>query len=217
MLLDAVRRQRPDLVVHETYLDHSEPSLADLVLRLDGPFVVVPLLLGAAYHSRVDIPAALAPAVGRGLQSEVLGPDPLLLRALERHLDEVGVAAGDPDTAVVLAAAGSAEESSLAAVRRLAEEWREAGWWAVEAAFASAAAPTVEDAVTSLLERGAPRVVVSTYLLFPGRFADKIAYAATTAAASTVAGPLADAPEIVDLVLARYDAATRRLLDVLEA
>jgi len=208
-LLAAVRRARPKLVVHETYLDHESPRLSELVSGtdsvggIDGPFVVVPLLLGAAYHSRVDIPAALAPAQGRAVQAEVLGPDPLLLAALERRLAEAGVPTGDPDTAVVLAASGSADESSVAGVRGLAEKWRSRGWWAVSAAFASAAEPSVERAVADLRAAGAPRVAVATYLLFPGLFADNLA----AAAADVTSHPLADAPEIVALVLARYDAA----------
>jgi hypothetical protein len=49
-------------------------------------------------------------------------------------------------------------------------------------------------------------VAVATYLLFPGLFADKLA----AAGADVVSAPLADAPEVVELVLARYDAAVTR-------
>lgn len=208
-LLAAVRRERPGLSVLEAYLDHEQPRLADLARTQRGPFVVVPLLLGAAYHSRVDIPAALAqvddePAQAtQATQAEVLGPDPLLLVSLERRLAEAGVAAGDPGTAVVLAAAGSTDESSVAGVRELADQWRAAGWWDVRAAFASAAAPSVPDAVAELRAAGAPRVAVASYLLFPGLFCDALA----GAGADVTAAPLTDAPEIVELVLARYDAA----------
>ena len=202
-LVAAVRRARPELTVLEAYLGHAAPALSELAARMTEPFVVVPLLLGAAFHSRVDIPAALAPADALATQADVLGPDGLLVAALERRLAEAGVEAGDSDTAVVLAAAGSTEASSLDAVRELAAGWRNAGWWAVEPAFASAASPTVEAAVAALRGRGAPRVAVATYLLFPGLFADKLA----AAGADVVSAPLADAPEVVELVLARYDAA----------
>jgi sirohydrochlorin ferrochelatase len=205
-LLAAVRRERPGLSVLEAYLDHEQPRLADLARTQRGPFVVVPLLLGAAYHSRVDIPAALATVDDQAAQpvrADVLGPDPLLLAALERRLGEAGVPPGDPGTAVVLAAAGSTDESSIAAVRRLADQWRAAGWWDVRAAFASATAPSVPDAVTELRAAGAPRVAVASYLLFPGLFADTLA----DAGADVTAAPLTDAPEVVQLVLARYDAA----------
>ena len=203
-LLAEARRQRPGLAVVESYLDHTEPLLAR-VLREHPGAVVVPLLLGAAYHSDVDIPAAIAgsPAV----QADVLGPDPVLLRALERRLAEAGVAAGDAGTAVVLAAAGSSGAESIIAVRSLAAAWGDRGWWAVEPAFAAAASPTVADAVAGLRRRGAPRVAVASYLLSPGLFADALA----RAGADVVSAPLGAAPEVAALVLARYDAAAARV------
>lgn len=202
-LLAEVRRQRPGLTVVESYLDHTQPSLAQVLPDHPGA-VVVPLLLGAAYHSDVDIPAAVAgsPAV----QAGVLGPDPLLLRALERRLAEVGVAAGHAGTAVVLAAAGSSGAGSVYAVRSLAAAWGDRGWWAVEPAFASAASPTVAEAVAGLRRRGASRVAVATYLLSPGLFADAL----LRAGADVVSAPLGAAPEVAALVLARYDAAVAR-------
>ena len=200
-LLAAVRRERPGLPVHEAYLDHEQPRLADLARTQRGPFVVVPLLLGAAYHSRVDIPAALTGSPGR--QSEVLGPDPLLLTALERRLAEVDVEQGDPDTALVLAAAGSTDADAVDGVRQLADRWRRTGWRDVLPAFASAAGPTVEEAIGRLRAAGAPRVAVASYLLFPGLFADKVA----TRGADVTSAPLGDAPEVVTLVLRRYDEA----------
>ena len=201
-LLAEVRRQRPGLDVVASYLDHAEPRLADALALLGRPSVVVPLLLGAAYHAGVDVPGAIASAGGSSVQAEVLGPDPLLLAALERRLAEAGVLAGDPSTAVVLAAAGSTDPDAVAGVRALAREWAGRGWWAVEAAFASAAGPTVEEAVAGLRARGAERVAVAPYLLFPGLFADQVA----TAGGDLTSGVLGDAPEVARLVLARYDA-----------
>ena len=200
-LLAEVRRQRPGLDVVAAYLDHGDPRLADALAGRAGA-VVVPLLLAAAYHAGVDIPGAIEEAGGTAAQAEVLGPDPLLLAALERRLAQAGVQPGDPSTAVVLAAAGSTGEQAVAGIRGLAADWADRGWWAVEAAFASAAGPTVEEAVTELRARGAERVAVATYLLFPGLFADKVA----AAGADVASGVLGDAPEVARLVLARYDA-----------
>jgi len=206
-LLAAVAAARTGLTVLPAFLDHERPGLADAVAAAEAASpaapVVVPLLLGAAYHSRVDIPAALAGTTAR--QTDVLGPDPLLLRGLERRLSAVGVAAGDPATAVVLAAAGTTDAAALDGVRRLAAGWRSAGWWDVRAAFASAAEPSVDEAVAALRSEGAPRVAVASYLLFPGLFADRLA----AAGADVTSAPLTDAPEVVELVLARYDAAAR--------
>jgi sirohydrochlorin ferrochelatase len=209
-LLAEVRRRRPGLAVQESYLDHGEPGLAHALSRVTGPRVVVPLLLGAAYHSEVDVPAAVADAGAGVVQADVLGPDPHLLDALERRLAEAGVRPGDPGTAVVLAAAGSTGAGSVAAVRSLAADWAAAGWWEVQPAYASVATPTVRDAVGDLRRAGAPRVAVASYLLFPGRFADRVA----SAGADVTSAPLAAAPEVADLVLARYDAAAARQHEV---
>ncbi|MBO4206579.1 sirohydrochlorin chelatase [Micromonospora echinofusca] len=84
-LVRAVRTAVPDLAVRESYLDHTSPA-PDVVLgelEADGHPVafLVPLLLTAAYHGRVDVPAAVAQARSAGLRmpvrvTRVLGPEP---------------------------------------------------------------------------------------------------------------------------------------------
>jgi sirohydrochlorin ferrochelatase len=178
--------------------------------------VVLPLLLTAAYHSEVDLPAVLDEA-SRALPGlsisygQVLGPDPLLLGALDRRLAESGVTGPAGDIAVVLAAAGSGRPAANAAVARLAASWQAArGWRAVVPAYASAAAPTPAAAVSALLHGGAPRVVVATYLLAPGLFADQVAEASLRAGASAVSGALGAAPEVATIILNRYAEAMAR-------
>ena len=213
------------------FLDHCAPSLPQVLGALGGDgaaspgggcgrsCVVVPLLLTAAYHSKSDIPAQLAAARGgAGTDgaldvrcADTLGPHPLLLAALERRLREAGVAvdsaADRSRTAVVLAAAGSSDPAANATIADLADGWRrDRGWRAVVPAYASAAGPSPAEAVEALLARHAGPVVVATYLLAPGYFADKIAAAATGAGASAVSGVLGASPEVADVVLARYAA-----------
>jgi sirohydrochlorin ferrochelatase len=62
--------------------------------------------------------------------------------------------------------------------------------------------------VRALRAGGADRVVVATYLLAPGYFADKVAGAALGAGADAVSGALGAAPEVADVVLDRYREAT---------
>ena len=89
--------------------------------------------------------------------------------------------------------------------------WQAArGWRAVVPAFAAAASPTPAQAVTSLLRAGAPRVVVATYLLAPGFFADRVADSARQAGAAQVSGALGAAPEVAELILRRYAEALAR-------
>ncbi|MBW8482457.1 sirohydrochlorin chelatase [Actinomadura parmotrematis] len=215
-LLDRVRALRPDLAVHASFLDHAPPApgaVLDGLARGGGAgAVVLPLLLTAAYHSRTDIPGALAP-VRRAhprfalRTAATLGPHPLLTAALERRLAEAGVPAGDPGTAVVLVSAGSSDASANGTVGAIARRWRARGWHGVVAAYASAARPTPGEAVRALLDAGAPRVAVASYFLAPGHFADKVRREALAAGACAVSPVLGAAPEIADLVLHRYDEA----------
>src|SRR6185437_11423387 len=222
----AARRGVRGLDARAAFLDHCAPSLPQVLGSLPaasdprtwGPAVVVPLLLTAAYHSKADIPAQLAAAAAAypGLDvvsAGTLGPHALLLAALERRLREAGVAVDDPRaraaTGVVLAAAGSSDPAANATIADLAARWaRERGWRAVLPAYASAAGPRPADAVGALRDAGADRLAVATYLLAPGYFADKIRDGALGAGAAAVSAVLGAAPEVADVVLDRYLAAT---------
>jgi sirohydrochlorin ferrochelatase len=220
----------PDLRV--AYLGHAAPSVPQ-VMRTFGPdaqVTVLPLLLTAAYHSKTDIPRVLAQAGTGGpnvTYGEPLGPHPLLLRALERRLPEA--AFEDPAaTGVVLAAAGSSDPEANAAIAGLAARWQaRTGWFAVRPAYVSPAGPDPETAVTRLREAGARRVVVASYLLAPGLFADRIRDVSLAAGAAAVSPALLPwppaallpwphaagggaAPEVADVVLDRYAQAGTR-------
>ncbi len=176
--------------------------------------VALPLLLTDAYHSKTDIPSVLhaAAAALPGLRiryAETLGPHPLLIGAMERRLSEAGVRIGDPDTAVVLASAGSSDPAAREVIAALARDWQALrGWREVVPAFASAASPSPAGAVTALRRSGASRVVVATYLLAPGVFADKVRESSRAAGATAVSAVLGAAPELADLVVRRYAAAS---------
>jgi sirohydrochlorin ferrochelatase len=215
-LLGLVRRRAadrgyPGLDVRAAYLGHAAPSLGQALGSLDRPAVVLPLLLTAAYHSKADIPGLLREVRTARPRLELtygrpLGPHPLLLEALDRRLAEA--AGGEPEpgeVAVVLAAAGSSDPAANAVIAETAARWRSArGWQAVVPAYASAASPTPGQAVAAALRGGARRVVVASYLLAPGLFADQIRRDSLAAGASAVSGALGAAPEIADVVLSRY-------------
>jgi len=210
----AERRGLGNIDARAAYLAHALPRVPDVLEALDATeAVVLPLLLTGAYHSDTDLPAVLEAVSCRLPRLRIsygspLGPDPLLLRALDRRLAEAGgpaSPAGAADTAVVLAAAGSSRASSNAEVARLATAWRSArGWRQVIPAYASAASPAPGQAVAGLLRGGAPRVVVATYVLAPGVFADQIRDQSLAAGAQAVSAPLGVAPEVAEVLLDRY-------------
>jgi sirohydrochlorin ferrochelatase len=104
-LARAVRRRHPSWEVHASYLDHAGPRPLDVLASLapGRRAVLVPLLLTAAYHGRVDVPAVVAEAAHLPIEvhlADVLGaaPSGLLLDAVLRRLT----------AAAPLAAAGEA-------------------------------------------------------------------------------------------------------------
>jgi sirohydrochlorin ferrochelatase len=192
--------------VRTAYLGHAAPSLPSVLgaVGVNSDVTVLPLLLTDAYHSKVDIPRLLPARVAYGA---TLGPHQLLLEALTRRLDGVG-AVDRAATSVVLAAAGSSDPAANATIGRLAAQWqRTAGWRTVVPAFASAASPTPAEAVAALRRDGARHVVVATYLLAPGFFADRIRDTSLAAGAAAVTPVLGDAPEVADLVARRFTTA----------
>lgn len=229
-LVSRIRRADPAVEVVLSYVDHTAPSVTSALTDLSQAgraAVVVPLLLSAAAHARGDIPAAIRAARGpvapqrgdasgvgvlagrspsRFTYARVLGPHPLLLRALDRRLAEVGVPG---HAAVVLAAAGSADPDANAEVvktARLLWEWRRGAnpgtsVGPVEAAFASATEPDVATTVARLRHLGHDTIAVASYFLAPGRLPDAVA---ASAAGLSVTAPLADSDEVAALVLARY-------------
>lgn len=218
-LAGAVRALRPGLRVETGYLDHCAPSAGQVLDRLADEghpeVVALPLLLTAAYHSKTDVPAVLHASRRRNPRlavryGPVLGPDPLLVEALERRLREAGVRPGDPATAVVLASAGSTDPGAGAVLGALASGWERTGWRSVRRAYASALGPTVDEAVADLRRSGAGRVAVASYFLAPGFLPDRVRRAA--ACADAVTGVLGAAPEVARLVLRRYDEAALALV-----
>jgi sirohydrochlorin ferrochelatase len=209
--LAAVARERsPGLDLRTAFLGHAPPSLPQVLstIEADREVIVLPLLLTAAYHSKADIPRMLArrPPRPRVSYGAPLGPHPLLLTALDRRLAEAdpGARQHPAQIAVVLAAAGSSDPAANATIARLAAQWQaRAGWYAVRPAYASAAEPTPATAVADLLRDGAPRVLVATYLLAPGLFADRIHQAALAAGAAAVSPALGACLEVADVLLDR--------------
>jgi sirohydrochlorin ferrochelatase len=210
----------PHLQTRVAYLSHALPSVPRVLESLAGErgVVVLPLLLTPAYHSDTDLPAVLSEAGRRlpGLRiryGQPLGPHPWLLRALDRRVAEAIAGTGSlriTDTAVVLAAAGSGRPEANAAVAAVAAAWQlSRGWRAVVPAYVSAGTPTPGQAVAELRDSGAAKIIVASYLLAPGYFADKIREQSLAAGALAVSAPLGAAAEVARVALARYLRAAR--------
>ena len=210
-LVAAVRRAAPELAVSGGFVDVQQPDVPATLGALppEASAVTVPLLLSAGYHVHVDLKRALRDQERTTALAGALGPDERLVEVLVHRLRQAGLRRDDR---VVLGVAGS---SDARAVDDCHEMGRRLSAWlgrSVTVGFLSAAAPRLPDAVARqrALYPGA-RVVVSTYLLAPGYFADL----AAAAGADVTTAPLLDGfsqphAQLVDLVLDRYEEAAER-------
>jgi sirohydrochlorin ferrochelatase len=201
-LLARVRAERPGVTAVLAHLGHTAPdvptALGSLARAGCPEVVVVPLLLTSAYHARVDLPAVLEGVRSahprlRIRQAGVLGPHPRLFSLLRRRLVQ---ARAEPSASVVLGAIGTSDESANA---ELAEAASTLG---ASVGFA-AGPPSVAAVVQDMRARGVHQVAVASYVLAPGILPDRF----TAAGADVVTRPLGGEPEVVAVVLERYDAA----------
>lgn len=206
-----IRALTADLDAHVSFLDLSEPLLTDVLrsLRAQGhrSAVVVPLLLGRAYHARVDLPALVSSVPGLSVRiADVLGPDPSLQRIALGRLSEAGADLSDPELGVVLAAVGSSHRPANDAVAEIARRWSARFPFRATAAFASATKPDIPAAMAKLRAHGARRFAVASWFLAPGLLPDRITHLAREAEPSVlIADALAPDPRIGELILARYE------------
>lgn len=213
----AVRLAAPGVEVRVAFLDLSWPPVGDVLTGLHARgrrhVIVVPLLLGSAYHARVDLPALIT-TVSRRLPrlrvsvADVLGADPLLESVALDRLTAAGADLADPELGIVLAAVGSSHASANAVMCRLARRWQRAHACAVAPAFAGATRPDVPSAVTRLRARGARHFAVASWFLAPGLLPDRVNTLATRVTPETaLAAPLGADPRVARVVLDRYRAA----------
>lgn len=168
------------------------------------PVVVVPLLLSTGFHTNVDISRAVGAHPGLAVATGALGPHELLADVLHDRLTTGGAQPGD---AVVLAAAGSSDPAAavdVAAMAALLAARRDAE---VTVGFAAGAGPRIADVVDETRRAGAERVVVASYVLAPGYFAQVIG----AAGGDVVTEPLAPDARIAEIVAERYRAALQDL------
>jgi sirohydrochlorin ferrochelatase len=212
-LVAAVAAARPDLEVHGAFVDVQRPDPAAVLdtLPADRDARLVPLLLSAGYHVFVDL-TDIAAGRAHTVVAPALGPDPRLAGLLHRRLVAAGLRDGDQ---VVLASAGSSDGRAVSDCAATAAALAELVGAPVTAAYLSAVEPRLANAVAAqrvqasggpnAREPGRPRVVVASYLLAPGFFADL----AAGSGADVVTPPLLlpdepPAQELVDIVVERY-------------
>ncbi|WP_079572631.1 sirohydrochlorin chelatase [Krasilnikoviella flava] len=213
-LVEAVAARLPGATVHAGFVDVQQPDVPTCLAGLRDtpaarPTVVVPLLLSAGYHVHVDLREDVDAAVAGGddvTLGGALGPDDRLVDVLEQRLAEAGLR---EDDTVVLAAAGSSDARAVADCETTAARLGERLGRRVIVGYIANATPRVAEVVTAArADQPGRRVVVASYLLAPGFFADLAARAGGDVTTAPLLVAHEDAPAaLVDVVLDRYRAA----------
>lgn len=206
---DQLARMRPNLDVRLAFLEHSSPSVADVLTSVDGPAVVTPLLLANAYHARVDIPAQIANCVTTQhvRQAPVLGEDDRLVSVLRRRVTELGVSRHDEGFGVLVVAIGTSDLAVNARTGRVAPKLLAGTSWAgASTAFATQHERSLTEALGRLRRQRAHRVVVAPWFLAPGRVPDRVQRFAAKAGIE-MAAPLGAHRLVAETLLDRFAAA----------
>ncbi|MEU4312530.1 sirohydrochlorin chelatase [Nocardia sp. NPDC024068] len=220
-LLERIRAARPEVPARVAFLDLNAPSVGQALDAVAAAgqtrAVVVPLLLGSAFHARVDLPALLAESSARHprlrpVQADVLGADPRLIEILHDRVHTACAENGwDPGTrriGIAMAAVGSSSDAANRATARVARRLAARTGLPTEICFATTD-PALPRAVTRLRARGAEQVLVAPWFLAPGLLTDRLRAQAPGLPHAAVLGP---DPITADIVWDRYDAALARTL-----
>jgi sirohydrochlorin ferrochelatase len=192
---DLVADLLPEVPVRVGWLSAGSPRLAGMDL---AGRVVVPLLLAAGYHARVDIPATAGPTGAR--VTAPVGSHPGVVTALADRLARAGAPA---DAAVVLAGAGSSDPRARADVSRTARLLSRRRGTPVTAAYLAGGDPSVAAAVSAT----SGPVAVASLLVAAGQFARQLDREG--AAARWRSEPIGAHPGLAAAVAARYLAGCR--------
>ncbi len=217
-IVERVRLRRPDLDVRVAFLDLTAPSVESVVDDVAAEGIryatVVPLLLGSAFHARVDLPGVLDAARVRHpqlilRQAEVLGDDRRMVAAMRSRIVAAGIDATDSSVGIAVAAVGSSHGPANQRSRALAQRvLHGTSWRAAVTCFATAQDPRPDRALACLEEAGARTIVIAPWFLAPGLLTDRVFAEFSTLCRDAIAADvLRDHPLVADVVSSRYDAA----------
>lgn len=180
------RARQPDWLIELGFIEFAPPSLHDgLLAAAQGArrVLVLPLILNAAGHVKMEIPEAIEHARAHCPQVEFLyGPhltacDPIL-DILKRQLRRAMAALDMPDpttTGVVLLGRGSSDRGANGDMAKMARWLQEAGdHELVDLAFTGITFPRLERVVQRQARIGMTQIVVLPYYLYTGTLMQRI-------------------------------------------
>lgn len=180
------RARQPGWRIEVCFIEFAEVLLsAGLNRAAEGSdrVLVVPLILNAAGHVRVDVPLAIKAAQKRHpgvsfLYAPHLGAGEPFLRILKRNLRQAMLSLDVPDpesTGVILLGRGSSDRLANGEVAKMARWlWELGDHQLVDIAFTGITFPRLEKAVQRQVMLGMTQIIVLPYYLFTGTLIQRI-------------------------------------------
>lgn len=196
-------------LVAVAYLDHHPPRVADVVATLTDRGVrratVVPLLVTAGFHSRIDVPNAVAELSEGAPGCDVSLAEPFATSSyFPDAIAELIERAGLPDnesTGVLVLGAGAKDPTALASFERAAAVVSDAHSYFTVAGFIDGD-PSPKIAESALTEAGCSRPFFAvTVVVSEGIFFDRMVDSATKSGARQIKGTLVDTDSLAKFAL----------------
>lgn len=180
------RARRPGWRIEVCFIEFAAPSLHDGLLhaaRSSRRVLVVPLILNAAGHVKMEIPEAIeharqhCPGVDIALAPHLTACDPILAIIKRRLRDAMGrLDMPDPTTTgVVLLGRGSSDRGANGDMAKMARWLQEEGdHELVDLAFTGITWPRLERVVQRQVLLGMRQIVVLPYYLYTGTLVERI-------------------------------------------
>lgn len=179
--VDEIRRRSPDQHFEACFLELTTPTIPDgfagCIQQGAERIVVVPVILLAASHVKLEIPEFLDAARRKYPNVQIvygrnIGLHPQVIDLLTDRFYEQTATRTQEDlqqTAIVLMGRGSSDPDANGDVYKIARQlWERIGVLTVEVCFTGITFPRLPDGIQRALSLGAKRVVVVPYFLFTG-------------------------------------------------
>jgi sirohydrochlorin cobaltochelatase len=188
--VDGLKDEIKAPIIETCFLEFADPDmmqgLTTCVERGATQVAVIPMMLFAAGHSKIHIPAAIDEARAKYPNVQFIYGRPIgihdeIFSILGSRLTETGINVEEEaeDTAVLLVGRGSSDPDANSDVYKLSRMlWERLHVKWVETCFIGVTQPSVEEGIVRCLTLGAKKVVLIPYLLFTGilmkRMEDKL-------------------------------------------
>jgi len=184
---DAWRKRRPDDRIDVCFIEFADVLLDEGLnnaAKDSKCVIVVPLILGAAGHVKMEIPHHIAHAREHHpdvefIMAKHLGAGSHVLKALKSELAKAMLALDAPDaknTGVILLARGSSDKVANGEIAKMAR-WlfEETHHEMVDLAFTGITFPKVESVAQRQVACGMKQIIILPYYLFTGVLIERIA------------------------------------------